>query len=102
MLSAPSTTSLSNPPFGMDWKKVQKVVGDEHTKLGYVGGFRAGILARQEALAWGAKSSIGFRMTCAASPWRIRLFIAQPQVHAPVRRGVPDEALVQGGPAPIT
>jgi type I restriction enzyme M protein len=33
---------LSNPPFGVDWKKVQKVIEDEHKTLGYAGRFGAG------------------------------------------------------------
>jgi type I restriction enzyme M protein len=33
---------LSNPPFGVSWKKVQKVVEDEHATLGYAGRFGAG------------------------------------------------------------
>jgi type I restriction enzyme M protein len=33
---------LSNPPFGVDWKKVQKTVEDEHKKLGFAGRFGAG------------------------------------------------------------
>lgn len=34
---------LSNPPFGVDWKKVQKDVEDEHEQLGYSGRFGAGL-----------------------------------------------------------
>src|SRR5690554_760845 len=34
---------LSNPPFGVDWKKVEKVIKDEHEKLGYAGRFGAGL-----------------------------------------------------------
>ena len=33
---------LSNPPFGVDWKNVQKAVEDEHTTLGYAGRFGPG------------------------------------------------------------
>jgi type I restriction enzyme M protein len=33
---------LSNPPFGVDWKKVQKVVEDENRTRGYAGRFGAG------------------------------------------------------------
>lgn len=33
---------LSNPPFGIDWKNVQKVVEDEHEKQGFAGRFGAG------------------------------------------------------------
>lgn len=33
---------LSNPPFGVSWKKVQKVIEDEHDKLGFAGRFGAG------------------------------------------------------------
>lgn len=28
---------LSNPPFGVDWKKAQKVVEEEHTQRGFAG-----------------------------------------------------------------
>lgn len=34
---------LSNPPFGVEWKKVQKVVTDEHKQKGYAGRFGAGL-----------------------------------------------------------
>jgi type I restriction enzyme M protein len=34
---------LSNPPFGVDWKKVEKVIVDEHEKLGFNGRFGAGL-----------------------------------------------------------
>ncbi|MEX2541632.1 MAG: class I SAM-dependent DNA methyltransferase [Trueperaceae bacterium] len=34
---------LSNPPFGVEWKKVQKQVRDEHTKLGFGGRFGPGL-----------------------------------------------------------
>lgn len=34
---------LSNPPFGVDWKKVEKEIKDEHEKLGYAGRFGAGL-----------------------------------------------------------
>ena len=34
---------LSNPPFGVEWKKVQKVVTDEHTQKGFAGRFGAGL-----------------------------------------------------------
>ncbi len=34
---------LSNPPFGVDWKNVQKVVTDEHDKQGHAGRFGAGL-----------------------------------------------------------
>src|SRR5690606_31107140 len=33
---------LSDPPFGVDWKKVQKVIEDEHKTLGFAGRFGAG------------------------------------------------------------
>jgi len=33
---------LSNPPFGVDWKKVEKVVNDEHKIKGYSGRFGPG------------------------------------------------------------
>ena len=34
---------LSNPPFGVEWKKVQKQVEDEHEKRGFGGRFGAGL-----------------------------------------------------------
>lgn len=34
---------LSNPPFGVDWKKVQKEVSREYEKLGFGGRFGAGL-----------------------------------------------------------
>ncbi len=34
---------LSNPPFGVDWKKQQKAVTTEHTERGYAGRFGAGL-----------------------------------------------------------
>ena len=34
---------LSNPPFGVDWKKQQKTVEDEHKKRGFDGRFGAGL-----------------------------------------------------------
>ncbi|MCJ8344811.1 type I restriction-modification system subunit M, partial [bacterium] len=34
---------LSNPPFGVEWKKVQKTVVDEHTSKGYAGRFGPGL-----------------------------------------------------------
>ncbi|PPH30324.1 class I SAM-dependent DNA methyltransferase [Rathayibacter sp. AY1F9] len=34
---------LSNPPFGVDWKKQQKAVTEEHTLRGYAGRFGAGL-----------------------------------------------------------
>lgn len=34
---------LSNPPFGVDWKKVQKQITEEHQKQGYNGRFGAGL-----------------------------------------------------------
>ncbi len=34
---------LSNPPFGVEWKKVEKAVRDEHEKLGYNGRFGPGL-----------------------------------------------------------
>ncbi|HPB55689.1 MAG TPA: class I SAM-dependent DNA methyltransferase [Acidobacteriota bacterium] len=34
---------LSNPPFGVEWKKVQKVVEDEHETQGYAGRFGPGL-----------------------------------------------------------
>ncbi|MDY0270760.1 type I restriction-modification system subunit M [Trichloromonas sp.] len=34
---------LSNPPFGVEWKKVQKVVTDEHEKKGFNGRFGPGL-----------------------------------------------------------
>ena len=34
---------LSNPPFGVDWKKQQKAVTDEHVQRGYAGRFGPGL-----------------------------------------------------------
>jgi len=34
---------LSNPPFGVEWKKVQKEVKDEHQRLGHSGRFGPGL-----------------------------------------------------------
>ena len=34
---------LANPPFGVEWKKQQKSITDEHEKLGYSGRFGAGL-----------------------------------------------------------
>jgi type I restriction enzyme M protein len=34
---------ITNPPFGVEWKKVQKEIKDEHKKLGFGGRFGAGL-----------------------------------------------------------
>jgi len=34
---------LSNPPFGVEWKKVQKEIEDEHDKQGFAGRFGPGL-----------------------------------------------------------
>ena len=34
---------LSNPPFGVEWKKAQKFITQEHEKLGHAGRFGAGL-----------------------------------------------------------
>lgn len=34
---------LSNPPFGVDWKKIEKAVKDEHKLKGHAGRFGAGV-----------------------------------------------------------
>lgn len=34
---------LSNPPFGVDWKKAQKIIKTEHEKKGFSGRFGAGL-----------------------------------------------------------
>jgi len=34
---------LSNPPFGVDWKKAEKIIKDESEKKGYAGRFGAGL-----------------------------------------------------------
>ncbi|MEZ8867881.1 N-6 DNA methylase [Vibrio splendidus] len=34
---------LSNPPFGVDWKKIQKFINDEHNEKGIEGRFGAGL-----------------------------------------------------------
>jgi type I restriction-modification system DNA methylase subunit len=41
---------LANPPFGVEWKKVQDVVEAEHEKLGFAGRFGAGTAADQRRL----------------------------------------------------
>ena len=35
--------ALANPPFGVEWKKVEQAVRDEHDKLGFRGRFGAGL-----------------------------------------------------------
>lgn len=42
---------LSNPPFGVEWKKVQKQVTDEHKQRGYDGRFGPGRTARAVLLS---------------------------------------------------
>lgn len=34
---------LSNPPFGVDWKKIQKTIVEEHKEKGFAGRFGAGL-----------------------------------------------------------
>ena len=34
---------LANPPFGVEWKKVERVIRDEHERLGFDGRFGAGL-----------------------------------------------------------
>ncbi|MCK1783905.1 type I restriction-modification system subunit M [Pseudomonas sp. TNT11] len=34
---------LSNPPFGVDWKKIEQEISDEHTQKGFSGRFGAGL-----------------------------------------------------------
>jgi type I restriction enzyme M protein len=34
---------LANPPFGVEWKKVEEPIRDEHEKQGYKGRFGAGL-----------------------------------------------------------
>ncbi len=34
---------LSNPPFGVDWKKIQKIINDEYAQKGYAGRFGPGL-----------------------------------------------------------
>jgi len=34
---------LSNPPFGVEWKKIESVIRDEHSRLGMDGRFGAGL-----------------------------------------------------------
>jgi type I restriction enzyme M protein len=34
---------LSNPPFGVDWKKAAKIIKNEHADLGFAGRFGAGL-----------------------------------------------------------
>ena len=39
----PACGMLSNPPFGVDWKKAQKHIVDEHESKGFAGRFGAGL-----------------------------------------------------------
>ena len=34
---------LANPPFGVEWKKVERVIRDEHDSKGFAGRFGAGL-----------------------------------------------------------
>ena len=34
---------LSNPPFGVDWKKIEGEIGDEHAQKGFDGRFGPGL-----------------------------------------------------------
>jgi len=34
---------LANPPFGVEWKKVERLIRDEHNRLGFDGRFGAGL-----------------------------------------------------------
>jgi type I restriction enzyme M protein len=34
---------LANPPFGVEWKKVERVIRDEHRSKGFAGRFGAGL-----------------------------------------------------------
>lgn len=34
---------LSNPPFGVDWKKIEQTIKDEHTQKGFAGRFGPGL-----------------------------------------------------------
>ncbi len=34
---------LSNPPFGVDWKKIEQIIKDEHTQKGFAGRFGPGL-----------------------------------------------------------
>ena len=42
---------LTNPPFGVDWKKQQKEIRQEHDRRGFDGAFGAGSAARERRLA---------------------------------------------------
>jgi len=42
-LHGPFSYMLTNPPFGVEWKKVQKSIKKEHEELGYGGRFGAGL-----------------------------------------------------------
>lgn len=42
-LNGPYDYLLANPPFGVEWKKVEKAVRDEHESKGYAGRFGAGL-----------------------------------------------------------
>ena len=37
---------LANPPFGVEWKKVEDTIRKEHEKLGFAGRFGAGLPRR--------------------------------------------------------
>ena len=39
---------LSNPPFGVEWKKVQTAVEAEHSKQGHNGRFGPAIMSQSE------------------------------------------------------
>jgi type I restriction enzyme M protein len=38
---------LANPPFGVEWKRVEKEIRAEHERLGFNGRFGAGLPQRQ-------------------------------------------------------
>ena len=47
---------LSNPPFGVEWKKVQKEIEDEHQTQGFAGRFGPGLPRINDGslLCWGS------------------------------------------------
>jgi type I restriction enzyme M protein len=53
---------LSNPPFGVEWKKIEKAIRDEYAKLGHGGRFGPGLPRVRSRAAKSSNSA-----TCAGS-----------------------------------
>jgi type I restriction-modification system DNA methylase subunit len=53
---------LTNPPFGVDWKKQQKAIEDEHRKRGFDGHFGAGLPHLPDAWMDRSKDKVGFEI----------------------------------------